>query len=61
MNMFLRIAERLDRSDDPVYIQAVDMHVNGILDYLMIDYFNFRELLGEFTFLNRGLARFFQH
>ena len=45
MNMFLRIAGRLDRSDDPIYVQAADMHVNGILDHLMIDYFNFRGLL----------------
>lgn len=45
MNMFLRIAGRLDRSDDPIYVQAVDMHVNGILYHLMIDYFNFRGLL----------------
>ena len=45
MNMFLRIVGRLDRSDDSIYIQAVDMYVNGILDYLMVDYFNFRELL----------------
>lgn len=44
-NMFLRITMRLDRSDDPVYIQAVDLHVNGMLDYLMVDYFNFRDLL----------------
>ena len=44
-NMFLRITRRLDRSDDPVYIQAVDLHVNGMLDYLMVDYFNFRSLL----------------
>ena len=45
MNMFLRIARRLDRSDDPVYVQAVDLHVNGVLDCLMVDYFNFRDLL----------------
>lgn len=44
-NMFLRITRRLDRSDDPVYIQAVDLHMNGMLDYLMVDYFNFRDLL----------------
>ena len=44
-NMFLRITKRLDRSDDPVYIQAVDLQVNGMLDYLMVDYFNFRDLL----------------
>ena len=44
MNMFLRIVGRLDRSDDPIYVQAAGMHVNGILDYLMIDYFNFRGL-----------------
>ena len=44
-NMFLRITRRLNRSDDPVYIQAVDLHVNGMLDYLMVDYFNFRDLL----------------
>ena len=33
MNMFLRIVKRLDRSDDSVYVQAVDLHVNGMLDY----------------------------
>ena len=44
-NMFLRITKRLGRSDDPVYIQVVDLHVNGMLDYLMVDYFNFRDLL----------------
>ncbi len=44
-NMFLRITRRLNRSDDPVYIQAVDLQVNGMLDYLMVDYFNFRDLL----------------
>ena len=44
-NMFLRITRRLDRSDDPIYIQAVDLQVNGMLDYLMVDYFNFRDLL----------------
>ena len=44
-NMFLRITRHLNRSDDPVYIQAVDLQVNGMLDYLMVDYFNFRDLL----------------
>ncbi len=44
-NMFLRITGRLDRSDDPIYIQAVELQVNGMLDYLMVDYFNFRDLL----------------
>ena len=44
-NMFLRITRRLNRSDDPIYIQAVDLHVNGMLDYLIVDYFNFRDLL----------------
>ena len=44
-NMFLRITRRLDRSDDPIYIQAVELQVNGMLDYLMVDYFNFRDLL----------------
>ncbi len=44
-NLFLRIARRLDLSDDPVYVQAVDMNVNGMLDYLKVDYFNFRGLL----------------
>lgn len=45
MNMFLRIAGRLDGSDDPIYVQAADMYANGVLYHLMIDYFNFRGLL----------------
>lgn len=45
INMFLRIAGRLDRSDDPVDHQAAELYVNGVLDSLMVDYFNFRDLL----------------
>ncbi len=45
VNYFLRIAKRLNRSDDPVYAGAVDLQLMGMLDYLMLDYFNFRDIL----------------
>ncbi len=45
MNLFLRIAERLAVSDDPVNVQAVALMLNGMLENLMLDYFNFRDLL----------------
>ena len=45
MNMFLRVARRMVQSDDPVYAQAAQLHLMGMLDYAMTDYFNFRDLL----------------
>ena len=45
MNLFLRIDKRLSVSNDSVNVDAVDLMLNGMLDYLMVDYFNFRDLL----------------
>jgi predicted nucleotidyltransferase len=45
MNMFLRVARRIVQSNDPVYLQAAELHLTGMLDYAMTDYFNFRNIL----------------
>ena len=45
MNFFLRLAKRMVVSNDPTYTQAADLMLVGMLDYLMFDYFNFRDLV----------------
>lgn len=45
MNFFLRTAGRLVVSDDTAIQQSLDLKLNGILFDLMLDYFNFRDLL----------------
>jgi hypothetical protein len=43
--MFLRIAQRLGSSDDAIYAKTVELNLTGMLNSLMLDYFNFRNLL----------------
>ncbi len=45
MNGFLRLNKRLAGSDDPVYVQAAELGIMGMLNDVMSDYFNFREIL----------------
>ena len=45
MNGFLRLTQRLVVSDDPLVTQAAELMLMGQLDFLMTDYFNFRDLL----------------
>ena len=45
MNLFLRITKRLAVSDDPVQIQAQELMLNGMIEGLMVDYFNFRDIV----------------
>ena len=45
MNFFLRTAGRLIVSDDAAILHSADMKLNDILFDMMLDYFNFRDLL----------------
>ena len=45
MNFFLRLAKRMLISDDPTYQRAAELMLNGMLSYLTLDYFNFRDLV----------------
>ena len=45
MNYHLRHTKRMLGSNDPVYATAVDLRLIGMRDFLMLDYFNFRNLV----------------